>query len=88
MVNFNVADYHTVLIATFLIFRFITGFCGSAFLSVAGGSVSDLFSDATVTRYGSITNAKSGRSFSETSPMALYTVSPFLGPVLGPLLGG
>ncbi|KAF9034818.1 MFS general substrate transporter [Panaeolus papilionaceus] len=31
-----------------LIFRFFTGFAGSAFLSVAGGSVSDLFSDATV----------------------------------------
>ncbi|CDU22788.1 related to multidrug resistant protein [Sporisorium scitamineum] len=27
----------------FLIFRFLTGFCGSAFLSVAGGSVSDIF---------------------------------------------
>ncbi|KAF8342501.1 MFS general substrate transporter [Amanita rubescens] len=31
-------------IAVFLVFRFITGFCGSTFLSVAGGSVSDLFS--------------------------------------------
>ncbi|TBU32157.1 MFS transporter [Dichomitus squalens] len=30
-------------IATYLVFRFITGICGSAFLSVAGGSVSDLF---------------------------------------------
>ncbi|PPQ75012.1 hypothetical protein CVT24_010396 [Panaeolus cyanescens] len=35
-------------IAVHLIFRFFTGFAGSAFLSVAGGSVSDLFSDATV----------------------------------------
>ncbi|KAF4588404.1 hypothetical protein EYR40_009954 [Pleurotus pulmonarius] len=35
-------------IAVYLIFRFVTGLCGSAFLSVAGGSVSDLFSDATV----------------------------------------
>lgn len=26
-----------------IVFRFITGFCSSAFLSVAGGSVSDLF---------------------------------------------
>lgn len=26
-----------------MIFRFLTGFAGSAFLSVAGGSVSDLF---------------------------------------------
>ncbi|EEB94548.1 hypothetical protein MPER_06621, partial [Moniliophthora perniciosa FA553] len=31
--------------AVFLIFRFITGFCGSTFLSVAGGSVSDLFAN-------------------------------------------
>ncbi|CBQ72989.1 related to multidrug resistant protein [Sporisorium reilianum SRZ2] len=30
-------------LAVFLIFRFLTGFCGSAFLSVAGGSVSDIF---------------------------------------------
>lgn len=35
-------------LAVILVFRFITGFCGSAFLSVAGGSVSDLFSSATV----------------------------------------
>ncbi|RDB22078.1 Efflux pump atB [Hypsizygus marmoreus] len=55
----------------YLMFRFITGFCGSAFLSVAGGSVSDLFSDATV-----------------ANPMAVYTISPFIGPVLGPLLSG
>lgn len=30
-------------LAVFLIFRFLTGFCGSAFLSVAGGSVSDVY---------------------------------------------
>ncbi|KAI0723437.1 MFS transporter [Earliella scabrosa] len=35
-------------IATFLVFRFITGLCGAAFLSVAGGSVSDLFDNDTV----------------------------------------
>ncbi|KAF8879767.1 major facilitator superfamily domain-containing protein [Gymnopilus junonius] len=58
-------------IAVYLIFRFITGFCGSAFLSVAGGSVSDLFTDKNV-----------------STPMALYTISPFVGPVVGPLLSG
>ncbi|KAF8956847.1 major facilitator superfamily domain-containing protein [Flammula alnicola] len=52
-------------IAVYLVFRFVTGFCGSAFLSVAGGSVSDLFDDSTV-----------------ASPMALYTISPFIGPNL------
>ncbi|THH05837.1 hypothetical protein EW146_g9793 [Bondarzewia mesenterica] len=58
-------------IAVYLIFRFITGYCGAAFLSVAGGSVSDMFS-----------NAKVG------TPMAIYTISPFLGPELGPLFSG
>ncbi|KAG1895762.1 major facilitator superfamily domain-containing protein [Suillus fuscotomentosus] len=35
-------------IAVFLIFRFITGFCGSTFLSVAGGSVSDMFPNSSI----------------------------------------
>ncbi|KAI6104960.1 major facilitator superfamily domain-containing protein [Pisolithus croceorrhizus] len=35
-------------ITVFLIFRLLTGFCGSSFLSVAGGSVSDLFPDSKV----------------------------------------
>jgi len=58
-------------IATFLVFRFITGFCSSAFLSVAGGSVGDLFQNDKV-----------------ANPMAVYTMSPFLGPVVGPLISG
>ncbi|KAF8486247.1 MFS general substrate transporter [Russula ochroleuca] len=53
-------------IGTFLIFRFATGFCGAAFLSVAGGSVSDMFPNATV-----------------GTPMAVYSVTTFLGPELG-----
>ncbi|KAF9553357.1 MFS general substrate transporter [Agrocybe pediades] len=44
--NFAVAFAPNVVV--YLIFRFITGFCGSAFMSVAGGSVSDLFTDGTV----------------------------------------
>ncbi|KAF8246552.1 MFS general substrate transporter [Wilcoxina mikolae CBS 423.85] len=44
---------------------------GSAFLSVAGGTVGDMFS---------------GRELS--APMMIYTASPFVGPELGPLLGG
>jgi hypothetical protein len=36
------------MLAVFCVFRFITGLCGSAFMSVAGGSVGDLHSDATV----------------------------------------
>ncbi|OSC99125.1 MFS general substrate transporter [Trametes coccinea BRFM310] len=58
-------------IATYLVFRFITGLCGAAFLSVAGGSVSDLFDNAHV-----------------ATPMAVYTISPFIGPVVGPLISG
>ncbi|KAH7882587.1 major facilitator superfamily domain-containing protein [Phlebopus sp. FC_14] len=58
-------------IAVFLLFRLLTGFCGSAFLSVAGGSVSDMFSNTTV-----------------ANPMAVYTMSPFIGPVAGPLISG
>lgn len=78
---------HIFLPVVYLIFRFITGFCGSAFLSVAGGSVSDLFSNATV--------AKLVSAILHTlililafSPMAVYTISPFIGPALGPLLSG
>lgn len=58
-------------IAVFLVFRLITGFCGSAFLSVAGGSVSDMFPNSSI-----------------ASPMAVYTISPFIGPVAGPLIAG
>lgn len=38
----------TIILAVFLIFRFFGGFVSSAFLSVAGGSVSDLFPNETV----------------------------------------
>lgn len=58
-------------ISVYLIFRFITGFCGSAFLSVVGGSASDLFSDRHV-----------------LSPMALLTISPLIGPAIGPIYSG
>ncbi|KAJ3488936.1 hypothetical protein NLI96_g2480 [Meripilus lineatus] len=35
-------------LAVHLIFRFLGGLCGSAFLSIAGGTVSDMFTDDTV----------------------------------------
>ncbi|KAH0834304.1 major facilitator superfamily domain-containing protein [Lanmaoa asiatica] len=35
-------------IGVFLFFRLLTGFCGAAFLSVAGGSVSDMFPNSSV----------------------------------------
>ncbi|KAK7046010.1 hypothetical protein VNI00_007005 [Paramarasmius palmivorus] len=58
-------------IAVMLVFRFLTGFCGSTFLSVAGGTVSDMFSDEAV-----------------ANPMAIYTLSAFIGPIIGPLYSG
>ncbi|KIW04343.1 uncharacterized protein PV09_04633 [Verruconis gallopava] len=58
-------------IETMLIARFFDGLAGSAFLSVAGGTVGDLF-------------AKNELSL----PMMVYTASPFIGPEVGPLLGG
>ncbi|PWN33775.1 MFS general substrate transporter [Meira miltonrushii] len=54
-----------------LIFRFLVGAAGSAFLANVGGSISDMYSpiDAYI-------------------PMALFSSSTFLGPVLGPIIGG
>ncbi|KAF9236541.1 major facilitator superfamily domain-containing protein [Melanogaster broomeanus] len=67
--NFPVAFAPNIVV--FVLFRFITGLCGAAFLSVAGGSVSDMFPNSTV-----------------ANPMAVYTMSPFIGPVAGPLISG
>jgi MFS family permease len=38
----------SILLAVLILFRFITGLCGAAFLSVAGGTVSDLFSSSEI----------------------------------------
>ncbi|KAF7532835.1 hypothetical protein G7054_g7574 [Neopestalotiopsis clavispora] len=51
--------------------RFFDGFAGSAFLSVSGGTVSDLF-----------------RPDAIQAPMIIISMAPFVGPSLGPLLGG
>ena len=37
--------------AVYLIFRFLAGYSGAAFLSIAGGSVSDMFSTSEVATY-------------------------------------
>ena len=58
-------------IQTMIICRFFNGIAGSAFLSVAGGTVGDLFARHEL-----------------GPPMMLYTSSPFVGPELGPLVGG
>ncbi|PBP27685.1 MFS general substrate transporter [Diplocarpon rosae] len=58
-------------IQTMLIARFLDGLSGSAFLSVAGGTVGDMFNREQL-----------------QLPMLIYTASPFIGPSLGPLIGG
>jgi multidrug resistance protein len=58
-------------IQTMLIARFFDGLSGSAFLSVAGGTIGDLFDKQEL-----------------QAPMMIYTASPFIGPGLGPVIGG
>lgn len=47
-------SFHKILLlpltGVYLTFRFITGFCGSAFLTVSGGTVSDMFPDSSVAK--------------------------------------
>ncbi|KAJ5102792.1 hypothetical protein N7532_003321 [Penicillium argentinense] len=58
-------------IQTMLVCRFFNGLSGAAFLSVAGGTVGDMFDRHEL-----------------AFPMMLYTASPFIGPEVGPLVGG
>ncbi|WPH00743.1 MFS general substrate transporter [Acrodontium crateriforme] len=58
-------------IQTMLVVRFFDGLAGSAFLSVAGGTVGDMFTKQTL-----------------SMPMTIYTVSPFMGPCIAPVMGG
>ena len=58
-------------IRTLLIPRALAGFSGAAFLSVAGGSITDMWTKSDI-----------------SWPMGIYTLGPFLGPTLGPLVSG
>ncbi|KAH7145418.1 major facilitator superfamily domain-containing protein [Dactylonectria estremocensis] len=58
-------------IAISLVFRFMSGFSGSTFFTVPGGTIGDLFTKEEL-----------------QAPMALFSIAPFLGPSLGPLIGG
>ncbi|KAI1068323.1 hypothetical protein LB507_004346 [Fusarium sp. FIESC RH6] len=58
-------------IQTMIIARFFTGFAGSSFLSVAGGTAGDVFEKEDIQK-----------------PMSLVSLAPFIGPALGPLVGG
>ncbi|KAF2659472.1 efflux pump antibiotic resistance protein [Lophiostoma macrostomum CBS 122681] len=57
--------------ATMLVCRFLDDLAGAAFLSVAGGTIRDMFVNHEL-----------------TAPMMVYSASPFLGPEIGPLIGG
>ncbi|ODV79947.1 MFS general substrate transporter [Suhomyces tanzawaensis NRRL Y-17324] len=59
-------------IHTILVLRFFAGYFCSPALSVAGGTVSDLWA-----------NSPSDMSFA----IALFCLAPFLGPVVGPIIG-
>ncbi|EPE26385.1 MFS general substrate transporter [Glarea lozoyensis ATCC 20868] len=58
-------------IQTMLVGRFLDGLAGSAFLSVAAGTVADLFVPSEI-----------------QNPMTVYTVAAFIGPAVGPVIGG
>lgn len=58
-------------IQTMIVARFLQGLAGSAFLSVSGGTVSDMFARNQM-----------------QAPMAVFTLAPFAGPSMGPLIGG
>jgi MFS family permease len=74
-------------IQTMLIARFLDGLAGSAFLSVAGGTVGDMFAkhvSCMHARYLELADQLQELS----GPMMVYTASPFVGPEVGPLIGG
>lgn len=62
-----------------LIARFLDGLAGSAFLSVAGGTVGDMFA-----KHVSSTHAHYWEKLMKmqelSAPMMVYTASPFVGP--------
>lgn len=81
---FTELEMNERLSATHLVMRFLCGFAGSAFMSVAGGSVGDLFDDHEISLYMQFfLPLRLGYiliKITITRPMAVYTLSPFLGP--------
>lgn len=67
-----------------LIGRFLSGFFGSSFMSVASGTFSDLFKSKTTRKLKPGEDPNKELSIA----MVLYSVSPFVGPGLGPLISG
>ena len=100
------------LLVVYLVFRFVTGFCGAAFLSVAGGRYVSSKRESSLARRSLTYPCSVSPTFSVTKlsyckfqeclspssirvyrpllsrPMAVYSASPLLGPVLGPALSG
>lgn len=60
-------------IRTILVLRFFTGYFASPALSIAGGTISDVWA-----------NEPMDLSFS----IALFCLAPFMGPIIGPIIGG
>lgn len=85
---------------TMLVARFLDGLAGSAFLSVAGGTVGDMFAKHVslphffCTFYSNLVQfwrcflTRVSDTQELSAPMMLYTASPFVGPEIGPLIGG
>lgn len=70
-----------------LIARFFDGLAGSAFLSVAGGTVGDMFAKH-VRHRNAETMMELIRLKELSAPMMIYSAAPFIGPEVGPLIGG
>ena len=68
---------------TILFSRGIAAFFSASFMSVAGGTFSDLFRKTARTA-----NAKRDQHKQLHFALVMYSVSPFLGPGVGPIIGG
>lgn len=70
-------------IGSILFSRLMGGFFGSAFMSVASGTFSDLFR-----KTDRFPNTKKDQTKELNKALVMYSASPFLGPGLGPLISG
>ncbi|QFZ28682.1 putative drug proton antiporter [Clavispora lusitaniae] len=70
-------------IGSILFSRFISGFFGASFLSVASGTFSDLFRKTERNSKGRPDQTKA-----LNKALVMYSASPFIGPGLGPLISG
>ena len=80
MIAFEFLTAFTSNIGAMVFGRFMSGFCGLSYMSVASGSFADLFK----------ARKKEGKDANKELSLALilYSVAPFLGPSLGSLISG